>query len=192
MIPSEVFRESQMIDPVFSCFTSTGMEIWNRLYRESITCMTPTIGELRCKMKSLKNLVVVVMLVVLATLTSACSKSPVDPVADVFSVASVTYEAVPGLNFCIVYVVWNVQYTNNTGFQKNYDLIIEWGDGESVHTGGILKSTVGVGIDTGKMNHVYLLIPGEVKVVNVKFTFTPRDSALSPIEKVIPITIKTK
>lgn len=143
-------------------------------------------------MKNLKNLVVVVALVVLVTLTSACSKSPVDPVADVFSVASVTYETVPAFLVCDVYVTWNVQYTNNSGSQKNYDLVIEWGDGESVHTGGLLMPTVGVGIDTGKMSHGYLLTQGEVKVVNVKFTFTPRDSEIDPIVRVVPITITTK
>jgi len=144
-------------------------------------------------MKNLKNLVVV-MLVALAMVSfTACSSgnSPVNPVADVFSVTSVTYETFPESTYCLVYFHWNVEYTNNSGYQKTYGLDIEWGNGDpSIHTGGPIMPTVGVGVDSGKMNHAYGLTHGEVKVVNAKFTFTPPDS--DPIVRVVPVTITTK
>ena len=142
-------------------------------------------------MKSFKNLLMVFVAIVLV-LTVGCSKSsPIVPVDDIFVVLSVTHKEMSGYNFGSSYVTWVVQYTNNSDYQKDYNVVIEWGDGQTNHLAEGLSPTTTVKTDTGTLNNSYLLEPGETKNYNVKITFTHSDPKITPIVQYISITVRT-
>lgn len=142
-------------------------------------------------MKNFKNLLMVFVVIVLV-LTVGCSKSsPIVPVDDIFVVLSVTHEEMSAWNSGSSYVTWVVQYTNNSDYQKDYNVIIEWGDGQTNHLANGLSPTTTVKTDTGTLSNCYLMKPGEVKTWNVKITFTYSDPKIAPIVQIILITVRS-
>lgn len=142
--------------------------------------------------KNIFNNLVMVFVVIVLVLTVGCSKSsPIVPVDDIFVVLSVTHEEMSAWNSGSSYVTWVVQYTNNSDYQKDYNVVIEWGDGHTGSLGRALSPTTTVKTDTGTLSNSYLLKPGEVKMWNVKITFTHSDPKIAPIVQIILIIIRS-